>query len=144
MEFGPRALGNRSILAHPGFRENTDRVNAAVKFRESWRPFAPSVLHEKAGLYFDDFYESPYMILSFWANKSRANEIPAVVHVDGSGRVQSVRREVNPKYYKLIQEFERLTRIPVILNTSFNLKGDPSSAPRKTQCKRFTRPDWMI
>ncbi len=84
MEFGPRALGNRSILADPRFVENRDRVNEAVKFRESWRPFAPSVLEEKAHLYFQDFKSSPYMILSFWADKTRANQIPAVVHVDGS------------------------------------------------------------
>src|SRR5436309_1652515 len=120
MEFGPRALGNRSILAHPGFRENTDRVNEAVKFRENWRPFAPSVLYENAGCYFDDFYDSPYMILSFWANKTRAREIPAVVHVDGSGRVQSVKRQGNTRYYELIQEFGRLVGTPVVLNTSFN------------------------
>jgi carbamoyltransferase len=137
MEFGPRALGNRSILAHPGFRENTDRVNEAVKFRESWRPFAPSVLYEKAGLYFDDFYESPYMILSFWANKSRAKEIPAVVHVDGSGRVQSVRHEMNPRYYDLIQEFGRLVGTPVVLNTSFNLKGDPIVCSPKDAIQTF-------
>jgi carbamoyltransferase len=125
MEFGPRALGNRSILAHPGFRENTDRVNEAVKFRESWRPFAPSVLEEEAPRYFNDFYHSPYMILSFWANKRRASEIPAVVHVDGSCRVQSVTRAANPLYYALLQRFHALTGLPVVLNTSFNLKGDP-------------------
>src|SRR5207253_5208115 len=107
MEFGPRALGSRSILANPQFRENTDRVNDAVKFRENWRPFAPSVLHERASEYFNDFYPSPYMILTFWANKDRAHEIPAVVHVDGSCRVQSVERSVNPRYYDLIAEFGR-------------------------------------
>ncbi len=124
MEFGPRALGNRSILSNPKFRENTDRVNEAVKFREGWRPFAPSVVHEKAHLYFDDFYNSPYMILSFWANKERATEIPAVIHVDGSSRVQSVKRETNPRYYDLMIEFEKLTGTPMVMNTSFNLKGE--------------------
>src|SRR5438034_1275806 len=137
MEFGPRALGNRSILAHPGLRENTDRVNEAVKFRENWRPFAPSVLFEKAGRYFDDFYDSPYMILSFWANKARAAEIPAVVHVDGSGRVQSVKREGNPRYYELIQEFERLADTPVVMNTSFNLKGEPIVCSPKDAVQTF-------
>jgi len=125
MEFGPRALGNRSILADPRQAENRDRVNEAVKFREGWRPFAPSVLAEKAHLYFQDFKSSPYMILSFWGDKQRAREIPAVVHVDGSCRVQSVERETNPRYYELIQEFEKLTGVPVVMNTSFNLKGDP-------------------
>jgi carbamoyltransferase len=125
MEFGPRALGNRSILADPCQAENRDRVNEAVKFREGWRPFAPSVLAEKAHLYFQDFKPSPYMILSFWADKDRARKIPAVVHVDGSCRVQSVERETNPRYYELIQEFEKLTGVPIVMNTSFNLKGDP-------------------
>ena len=125
MEFGPRALGNRSILSDPRSAENRDRVNDAVKFRENWRPFAPSVMAEKAHLYFSDFKPSPYMILSFWADKSRASQIPAVVHVDGSCRVQSVTRESNARYYDLLGEFEKLTGVPVVMNTSFNLKGDP-------------------
>ena len=137
MEFGPRALGNRSILADPRFVENRDRVNEAVKFRESWRPFAPSVLEEKAQLYFEDFEPSPYMILSFWATKTGAREIPAVVHVDGSCRVQSVSRATNPRYYELLQEFDRLTSVPVIMNTSFNLKGDPIVCSPKDAIQTF-------
>ena len=137
MEFGPRSLGNRSILSNPKFRENTDRVNEAVKFRESWRPFAPSVLHEKAGEYFDNFHDSPYMILSFWANKARAHEIPAVVHVDGSCRVQSVKREVNPLYHQLISDFCALTSVPMLMNTSFNLKGDPIVCTPKDAVQTF-------
>ncbi len=124
MEFGPRALGNRSILADPRSAENRDRVNDAVKFRENWRPFAPSVLAEKAHLYFQNFKPSPYMILSFWADKCRASQIPAVVHIDGSCRVQSVTRDSNPRYYDLLTEFEKLTGVPMVLNTSFNLKAD--------------------
>jgi carbamoyltransferase len=124
MEFGPRALGNRSILADPRFLENRDRVNEAVKFRENWRPFAPSVLEERGHIYFQDFRPSPYMILSFWATEEGKRRIPAVVHVDGSCRVQSVTRETNPKYYALIAEFERLTGVGAVMNTSFNLKGD--------------------
>jgi len=124
MEFGPRALGNRSILADPRHAENKDRVNEAVKFRENWRPFAPSVLEERAGEYFEDSRPSPYMILAFWTRKSKAHKIPAVVHVDGSARVQSVARSVNPRYYELIEQFAQLTGVPVVLNTSFNLKGD--------------------
>ena len=137
MEFGPRALGCRSILSDPRFEENRDRVNDAVKFRENWRPFAPSVLVEKAGRYFQDFKPSPYMILSFWADKARAHEIPAVVHVDNSCRVQSVARETNPRYYALLEEFEKLTGVPVLMNTSFNLKGDPIVCSPKDAVQTF-------
>jgi carbamoyltransferase len=137
MEFGPRALGMRSILADPRRAENRDRVNDAVKFRENWRPFAPSVLIDRASEYFDDFYPSPYMILTFWTNKEKAHEIPAVVHVDGSSRVQSVERSDNPRYYDLIEEFGRLTGVPVVLNTSFNLKGDPIVCTPKDAIQTF-------
>jgi carbamoyltransferase len=124
MEFGPRALGNRSILSDPRDVGNRDRVNEAVKFRENWRPFAPSVLEERGHLYFQDFRPSPYMILSFWATDEGRAKIPAVVHVDGSCRVQSVARESNPLYYELLSEFEKLTGVGAVMNTSFNLKGD--------------------
>lgn len=124
MEFGPRALGNRSILADPRDIANRHRVNDAVKFRETWRPFAPSVLAEKGCVYFQDFRPSPYMILSFWATNEAKTKIPAVVHVDGSCRVQSVTRESNPLFYHLLSHFDRLTGVPAVLNTSFNLKGD--------------------
>jgi carbamoyltransferase len=124
MEFGPRALGNRSILADARYPENRDRVNEAVKFRENWRPFAPSVLEEKGHLYFKDFRSTPYMILSFWATDEGRRRIPAVVHVDGSCRVQSITKVSNPKYHALVSEFERLTGIAAVMNTSFNLKGD--------------------
>ena len=125
MEFGPRALGARSILADPRSVANRDRVNEAVKFREGWRPFAPSVLHEKGAAYFDDYRDSPYMILTFWANERARREIPAVVHADGSSRVQSVHRATNPRYHELLSHFERITGVPVVMNTSFNLKGEP-------------------
>jgi carbamoyltransferase len=137
MEFGPRALGARSILADPRNVHNRDRVNAAVKFREGWRPFAPSVLLERGAEYFQDFRPSPYMILTFWANPAKAAEIPAVVHVDGSARVQSVERSVNPRYYQLIEEFDRITGVPVLLNTSFNLKGDPIVCSPKDAIQTF-------
>ena len=137
MEFGPRALGCRSILADPRFVENRDRVNDAVKFRENWRPFAPSVLLEKAGRYFQDFKPSPYMILSFWADKAHAPEIPAVIHVDNSCRVQSVERGTNARYYALLEEFENLTGVPVVMNTSFNLKGDPIVCSPKDAIQTF-------
>jgi carbamoyltransferase len=124
MEFGPRSLGNRSILSDARFAENRDRVNEAVKFRENWRPFAPSVLEEKGHVYFQDFRPSPYMILSFWATEEGKRQIPAVVHVDGSCRVQSVTAKSNAKYFALITEFEKLTGVAAVMNTSFNLKGD--------------------
>jgi len=124
MEFGPRALGSRSILADARRPENRDRVNEAVKFRESWRPFAPSVLAEKAHLYFREAHASPYMILSFWATDEGQEKIPAVVHVDGSCRVQTVTRDTNPRYYDMLAEFDRLTGVGACMNTSFNLKGD--------------------
>lgn len=137
MEFGPRALGGRSILSDPRSAENRDRVNEAVKFREGWRPFAPSALHEKAHLYFKDYHESPYMILSFWATDLGKEKIPAVVHVDGSCRVQSVYRETNPRYHEMLTEFDRLTGVPVIMNTSFNLKGDPIVCTPKDAVQTF-------
>jgi len=124
MEFGPRALGNRSILSDPRDVRNRDRVNEAVKFRENWRPFAPSVIEGRGHIYFQDFRPSPYMILSFWATEEGKNRIPAVVHVDGSCRVQSVTQDSNPLYYELLEEFEKLAGVPVVMNTSFNLKGD--------------------
>jgi carbamoyltransferase len=124
MEFGPRALGARSIISDARSEANRDKVNEAVKFREGWRPFAPSVLAEKGHLYFKDFRPSPYMILSFWATDEGKAKIPAVVHVDGSCRVQTVTRDTNPRYYEMLTEFERLTGVGVCMNTSFNLKGD--------------------
>jgi carbamoyltransferase len=139
MEFGPRALGNRSILSDPRDERNRDRVNDAVKFRENWRPFAPSVLEEKAHVYFQDFHPSPYMILSFWATDEAKAKIPAVVHVDGSCRVQSVTRQSNPLYYDLIAEVEKRTGVPVVMNTSFNLKGDAIvESPREAVQTFFT------
>jgi len=125
MEMGPRALGNRSILADPRREEMKDTLNARVKFREGFRPFAPSVLEEKTGQWFSTDYPSPYMILVYDVLPEKANQIPAVTHVDGTGRVQSVSRQHNPKYYRLIEEFEKLTGVPVVLNTSFNIRGKP-------------------
>ena len=137
MEFGPRALGGRSILSDPRSERNRDRVNEAVKFREGWRPFAPSVLAEKGHLYFKDFRSSPYMILSFWATDEARRRIPAVVHVDGSCRVQSVTRDTNARYYDMLSEFEKLTGVGVCMNTSFNLKGDPIVESPRDAVKTF-------
>ncbi|CAG0958777.1 7-O-carbamoyltransferase [Geobacteraceae bacterium] len=125
MEFGPRALGHRSILASPIKVENRDRVNEAVKFREIWRPFAPAVMHEHGARYFQDYRMSPYMILSFWASEHARLVVPAVVHADGSCRVQSVTADNNPLFHSLLDSFSKRTGVHVLMNTSFNLKGEP-------------------
>jgi len=122
MEFGPRSLGNRSILADPRRGENKDRVNQKVKYRETFRPFAPSILWEKAKGYFEIDRESPFMLLTF---KVKSREIPAVTHVDNSARLQTVKREENELFYDLLSEFYSLTGCPALLNTSFNLRGEP-------------------
>jgi carbamoyltransferase len=124
-EFGPRALGNRSILADPRDVRNRDRVNNAVKFREDWRPFAPSVLEEAGASLFENYYTSPFMTLTFQVRPEKKAAIAAAVHVDGSARVQSVTREQNERYYDLIKSFAAKTGVPAVLNTSFNLKGEP-------------------
>ena len=124
-EYGPRALGQRSILADPRDVRVRDRVNAAVKFREEWRPFAPSVLEEHANEFFDGCTTSPFMILTFNARPAALAKIPAVIHIDGTARVQTVSRATNPLYWSLIRKFADRTGVPVVLNTSFNLKGDP-------------------
>lgn len=121
-EFGPRALGNRSILADPRKAEMKDTVNAKIKFRETFRPFAPSVSYDKSPECFDLAGESPYMLLTSAAKKP---DWPAVTHVDGTARLQTVRREQNPLFYDLLGEFERQTGCPVLLNTSFNRRGEP-------------------
>lgn len=125
MEFGPRALGNRSILADPRDPEMTEKVNNAVKFREWWRPFAPSMLAESAAEYIESATDSPFMILTAQVRPEKRSVIPAVTHVDGSARPQTVERDVNPLYFKLICEFGRRTGVPVVMNTSFNLRGEP-------------------
>jgi carbamoyltransferase len=125
MEMGPRALGNRSILGDPRSNEMKDVINARVKFREGFRPFAPSVLEDKTGEWFESDYPSPYMILVYDVLPDKRDQVPAITHVDGTGRVQSVSKEHNPKYYALIEEFERHTGVPMVLNTSFNIRGKP-------------------
>lgn len=124
-ECGPRALGNRSLLADPRRKEMKDIVNKRVKFREPFRPFAPSVLWEHQKEYFDLDIPSPYMLMvsDIWPQKR--DVIPAVTHVDGTGRLQTVIKEMNPKYYKLIETFYEITGVPVVLDTSFNVKGEP-------------------
>jgi carbamoyltransferase len=124
MEFGPRALGSRSILADPRDPEMNAKVNNAVKFREWWRPFAPSFKKEAAPEYLESGYDSPFMILTAQVRPEKRSVIPSVTHVDGSARPQTVEREINPLYYRLIEEFGKITGVPVIMNTSFNLRGE--------------------
>jgi len=125
MEYGPRALGARSILADPRLKNMKKKINSLVKFRESFRPFAPSILAEYARDYFIDCINSPFMTLNFSCIKEKCHKIPAVVHVDGTSRIQTVTRDANTKYYDLIKEFYNITSIPVILNTSFNVWDEP-------------------
>jgi carbamoyltransferase len=125
MEFGPRALGNRSILADPRRPDTKDVLNARVKHRESFRPFAPSVLEERTGEYFAIDHPSPYMILVYDVRPEKRPVVPAITHVDGTGRVQTVSQETNPLYWRLIKEFEDLTGVGLVLNTSFNVMGQP-------------------
>ena len=123
MEWGPRALGNRSILADPRRKEMKDILNEKIKHRESFRPFAPSIMEEYVSEYFDINVPSPYMLLV--AKVKQPKKIPAVTHVDGTGRLQSVAKKVNSLYYELINEFYQLTKVPVIINTSMNVMGEP-------------------
>jgi carbamoyltransferase len=159
MEFGPRALGSRSILGDPRSPRMQAKMNLKIKFREGFRPFAPSVLRERVGEYFEMDVDSPYMLLtapvkrerqipmndeerSLWGidllNVARS-DIPAVTHVDYSARVQTVSRELNPDYYDLIREFEQLTDCAVILNTSFNVRGEPMVCTPKDAYTCFMR-----
>ena len=124
-EFGPRALGNRSILADPRPSEMKDLINKKVKFRENFRPFAPSVMDEFANEWFEAPISSPYMSFTQKWRKASFEKVPAVVHKDGTGRLQTVSKQSNPKYHSLISEFHKITGIPIILNTSFNVMGKP-------------------
>ena len=141
MEFGPRALGNRSILADPRNKEMQSKLNRKIKFRESFRPFAPSVLEDYVDDYFDTKALSPYMLLTSDVKNVKINQInsrnlldqlssinsflPAITHVDGSARIQTVSKQTNEKYYELIKEFHKITNCPILVNTSFNVRGEP-------------------
>ena len=119
-EWGPRALGNRSIVADPRRPEMKEILNKRIKHREIFRPFAPSILEEKTGEWFEQSHPSPFMTLAYAVRPEKREKIPAPTHVDGTGRLQTVNKEANPRYHALIREFERQTGVPVVLNTSFN------------------------
>lgn len=125
MEFGPRALGYRSILADPRQKDIKDRINKTIKFREEFRPFAPSILREYVKDYFNVDVDCPFMTFTFDVLPEKRKSIQGIVHVDGTGRLQTVSKEDHPLFYSLIAHFERLTGIPVVINTSFNLAGEP-------------------
>lgn len=142
MEFGPRALGNRSILVDPRRASMKDVLNDRIKKREPFRPFAPSILEEQVGEYFEQRHPSPTMLMVYQVKPEKRASIPAVTHVDGSGRLQTVTRELNPRYYQLIADFYELTGVPVVLNTSFNENEPVVCTPRHAiDCFIKTRMD---
>jgi len=142
MEWGPRALGNRSIVAHPGRKDMKDILNARIKRREWFRPFAPSIIAERQSDYFEHDHHSPFMLHVYKIRREKRAELCAVNHVDDTGRLQTVSREENPLYYDLIRVFEKRTGIPVILNTSFNENEPIVCAPGEAiDCFKRTRMD---
>ena len=142
MEWGPRALGNRSIVAHPGLPDMKDVLNARIKHREWFRPFAPSILVERQNEYFEYDHPSPFMLHVYKIRPEKRAQLRALNHVDDTGRLQTVSREENPLYYDLIRAFERRTGIPVVLNTSFNENEPIVCAPEEAiDCFKRTRMD---
>jgi carbamoyltransferase len=166
MEFGPRALGSRSILGDPRSPKMQAQMNLKIKFREGFRPFAPSVLRDRVHEYFEMDCDSPYMLLVAPVRRERQipmsdeqqqlwgidqlnvprSDIPAVTHVDYSARVQTVARETNPDYYDVIKEFEKLTGCGVVINTSFNVRGEPivCTPADAYQCFMRTHMDYLV
>lgn len=150
-EWGPRALGNRSIVVDPRRAEMKDVLNARIKRREPFRPFAPSILEERVGDYFEETYPDPFMIKVYPVKPARRGEIPAVTHVDGTGRLQTVSRTQNPRYWALIKAFEEKTGVPVVLNTSFNENEPIVNTPEealacflRTRMDRIVMGDWVV
>lgn len=130
MEWGPRALGSRSIIADPRKAEMKEKLNATIKFREAFRPFAPSVLEERAADFFDfpeaaDWWPGRFMLYVCPVLDEKRSDLPAITHEDGSGRLQTVYKDTNPGYHRMIERFGEITGVPVVMNTSFNLKGEP-------------------
>jgi carbamoyltransferase len=145
-EFGPRALGNRSIMADPRKAEMKDKLNKRVKHRQAFRPFAPIVLAERANEIFEGDEESPFMLLAKRVRPQWRDKIPAIVHVDGTARVQTVRQDHNERLYRLLKEFDSITGIPVLLNTSFNVKGEPivETPDDAIKCFLTTGMDYLV
>ena len=146
MEFGPRSLGNRSILCSPFPAEMKDILNSKVKHREGFRPFAPSVLLEDCSEYFDNSHESPYMLLTYNVNDKYIERMPAVTHADKTARVQTVVESENPEFFRLISEYKKITGIGVLLNTSFNVMGQPivCRPEEAIECFLTTHIDYLV
>ena len=145
MEFGPRALGNRSIVVDPRRAEMKDILNARIKKREPFRPFAPSILEDRVEEYFEQTHPAPSMLMVYQVKADKRAQIPAVTHVDGSGRLQTVSRGTNARYYDLIRDFDRLTGVPVVLNTSFNEDEPIVCTPQDAlNCFQRTRMDKLF
>jgi carbamoyltransferase len=145
MEWGPRALGNRSILADPRRADMKEILNARIKRRESFRPFAPSILRESVAEWFEQDDDVPFMMQVFQIRPEKRSFVPAVCHVDGSGRLQTVHRETNPRYYQLIEFFRDLTGIPIVLNTSFNENEPVVCRPKEAlDCFLRTKMDLLV
>lgn len=145
MEWGPRALGQRSIVAHPGHPRMKTTLNARIKHREPFRPFAPSIKEERLGEYYDSTHPSPFMLMVYESRAAKRDELIAVDHVDHTGRVQTVSREANPRYWGLIDAFERRTGTPVLLNTSFNENEPIVCTPDEAiDCFRRTNMDAVV
>ena len=145
MEWGPRALGNRSILADPRRSDIKEMLNAKIKRRESFRPFAPSILRESVAEWFEQDDDVPFMMEVFQIRSEKRALIPAVAHVDGSGRLQTVHRETNPLFHSLISAFRALTSVPLVLNTSFNENEPVVCRPEEAlDCFLRTKMDILI
>jgi carbamoyltransferase len=163
MEFGPRSLGARSILGDPRSKYAQSTINLKIKYRESFRPFAPSVLKEKVSEWFELEHSSDYMLLVAQVKNNRLlpvnknttgldrinnirSSIPSVTHVDNSARIQTVDKATNPRYYKLIEEFEKITGVPIVINTSFNVRGEPivNTPEQAYQCFMRTEMDYLV
>jgi len=145
MEWGPRALGNRSILGDPRRADMKDILNAKIKRRESFRPFAPSILREHVAEWFETDDDVPFMMQVFQFRAEKRSQVPAVCHVDGSGRLQTVHRATNPLYHQLITHFHQLTGIPMVLNTSFNENEPVVCRPEEAlDCFLRTKMDVLV
>jgi len=145
MEWGPRALGNRSILGDPRRTDMKDILNLKIKRRESFRPFAPSILREAVPEWFETDDDVPFMMEVFQIREEKRALVPAVTHVDGSGRLQTVHRHTNPRYYRLIETFAGVTGVPMVLNTSFNENEPVVCRPEEAlDCFLRTRMDVLI
>jgi carbamoyltransferase len=145
MEWGPRALGNRSIVCDPRRADMKEILNQKIKRRESFRPFAPSVIRESVGEWFETNYDVPFMLQVYQIRAEKRELIPAVTHVNGSGRLQSVTEAQNSRYYRLIRAFEELSGVPLVLNTSFNENEPVVCTPREAlDCFLRTRMDVLV